>query len=154
MIKTGKGDLSRYVTRVMKQKGLTQRDVELRSEGKITDGYVADILSGDAKNPSVEKLKALARGLGVELHEIFDIACGASETDEGEQQSPTLFDTVSFLEMMLEVAESSELKELVQEVIQLLPEERAVALLMLESLNERKQPSRRGKKSPRGGERT
>jgi transcriptional regulator with XRE-family HTH domain len=154
MIKTGKGDLSRYVRRVMKQKGLTQRDVELRSEGKITDGYVADILSGDAKNPSVEKLKALARGLGVDLHEIFDIACGASETDVGERRSPTLFDTVSFLEMMLEVAESSELKELVQEVIQLWPEERAVALLMLESLNERKQPSRRGKKSPLGRERT
>lgn len=154
MIKTGKGDLSRYVRRVMKQKGLTQRDVESRSEGKITDGYVADILSGDAKNPSVEKLKALAHGLGVDLHEIFDIACGASETDAGERQSPALFDTVSFLEMMLEVAESSELKELVQEVIQLWPEERAVALLMLESLNERKQPSRRGKKSPHGGERT
>ena len=58
MIKSDKGDLSRYVRRVIMQKGLTQRDVELRSEGKITDGYVADILRGAAKNPSVEKIKA------------------------------------------------------------------------------------------------
>ena len=64
MARYERGDLSRYIRKVMKEKNLTQRDIELRSGGKITDGYVADILSGDAKNPSVDKIKALARGEG------------------------------------------------------------------------------------------
>ena len=151
MIRSDRGDLSSYVRRVMKQKGLTQRDVELRSEGKITDGYVAGILSGSAKNPSVEKIKALARGLGVDLREILDVACGASERPAGERRSTTPFETLSFLEMMLEVAESPVLIELVEEAIQLRPEERALTLLMLKSINEREQTTKRGKKSPRGG---
>ncbi|HEX5736025.1 MAG TPA: helix-turn-helix domain-containing protein [Blastocatellia bacterium] len=152
MNEAGRGDLSKYVRRVMKQKGLTQRDVELRSEGKITDGYVADILSGAAKNPSIEKLKALARGLGVDLHELFDVACGVPERDVGERRSAaTMFDAVSFLEMMLDVAESPELRELVEEAIELWPEERAVALGMLESINEHKRVSKRKKKLTRDG---
>ncbi|HJQ68780.1 MAG TPA: helix-turn-helix domain-containing protein [Blastocatellia bacterium] len=151
MIKTDEGDLSKYVRRIMKQKGLTQRDVELRSEGRITDGYVADILRGAAKNPSVEKLKALAVGLGVDLREIFDVACGPAERTAGEPRGADRLDSVSFLEMMLEVAESPVLMELIEEATQLWPEERAVALLMLKSINEREQTPKRGKRSPRGG---
>jgi len=151
MDKTDRGELSRYVRRVMKQKGLTQRDVELRSGGDITDGYVADILRGTAKNPSVEKIKALARGLGVELHEVFDVACGRAEGAAGERRGADRLDTVSFLEMLLEVAESPVLMELVEEAVQLWPEERAAALLMLKSINGREQTPKRDKRSPHGG---
>src|ERR1044072_9713576 len=104
MAKHHKGKLSRFVRQGMTQKGLTQRDIEVRSGGKITDGYVADILSGDAKNPSAEKIKALAQGLGVNAHELFDVVCGPFEEGESEHGIVALSPVVPFLEMMLEVA--------------------------------------------------
>ena len=55
-------DLSRYVERIMKEKRLSPGDVELRSGGAITDGYVVTIISGRPTNLSIEKLKMLARG--------------------------------------------------------------------------------------------
>lgn len=154
MSESNVGNLSRYVRRIMKQKKLTQRDIELRSGGKITDGYVADILRGAAKNPSVEKVKALARGLAVDPHELFDIACGPVEQIEDQQPSPGLSRVVSFLEMMQEVAESRELTKIVQEAIQLWPGERAVMVETLESINERKRKPQPGKKKLRGKPKT
>ena len=66
--------LGEYVKWVMKLKGLTQKDVQRLSGGKITDGYVASITTGRAGNLSVEKLKALADGLGVDLDDLFHVA--------------------------------------------------------------------------------
>src|SRR4030095_5180957 len=77
-----RNDLSEYVKRVMKLKGLTQKDVQKQSGWKITDGYVASITTGRAKNLSVDKLMALADGLGVDYDELFHIACGAEDLDE------------------------------------------------------------------------
>src|SRR3977135_988578 len=87
MSKTGKQDLSQYVERVMKEKRLSRRDVKLRSGGEITDSYVSGIVSGTAKNLSVEKLKALARGLRVREMELIRVAFGL--TDEREPHRAT-----------------------------------------------------------------
>ena len=57
-----KNDLSEYVKRVMKLKGLTQKDVQRMSGWRITDGYVASITTARATNLSVDKLLALADG--------------------------------------------------------------------------------------------
>lgn len=154
MAKYHKGNLSRFVRQVMKQKGLTQRDIELRSGGKITDGYVADILSGDAKNPSAEKIKALAQGLGVNAHELFDVICGPFEQGEAEHRSVALSPVVPFLEMMLEVADDPELMKIVQELIRLYPEERAVLLQSAETFNKRKRKPQGRKGSQQGKEKT
>lgn len=152
-MKSDKGELSRYVRRVMKEKSLTQRDVEVNSGGGITDGYVADILSGDARNPSIEKIAALARGLDVNPYELFDIACGPLEKSAAARQTVSLPPVVPFLEMMLEVADSPELMKLMEEAIQLRPEERAVLLLSAETLNGHKQKSQHGKRSQRSKDR-
>src|SRR5215217_8419172 len=97
-----KGQLSRYVKRVLKEKGFTLRDIEVRSGGEITDGYVADILRGAARNPSALKIKALARGLGVDAHELFDIACGPLEPGASQQHNLYSSGVIEFLEMMQE----------------------------------------------------
>ena len=83
MSKTGKQGLSHYVDRVMKEKHLSRRDVKLRSGGEITDSYVSGIISGSAKNLSVEKLKALARGLRVREMELIRVAFGLSDEFKG-----------------------------------------------------------------------
>lgn len=75
MAKKQKEDLADFVRRVLKEKNLTTRDVEQRAKRKgkqINNGYVSRIVSRTATNLTVDKLKALAFGLGVQEKEIFD----------------------------------------------------------------------------------
>ena len=59
----------------MKEKQLTLADVELRAQGAISDSYICSIMNGDIRNVSIRKLKALARGLGVEEIHLLSAAC-------------------------------------------------------------------------------
>ena len=68
--------LDQYVKRILGEKQLTMREVEERSEHKIADAYVASIVKGIAKNLSVDKLKALAVGLGEPEETVFKVARG------------------------------------------------------------------------------
>lgn len=150
MAMSNKGRLSTYLKRIMKHNGLSLRDIEIRSDARITDGYVADILRGTAANPSAEKIKALAVGLGVDAHELFDVVCGPFEPGAVETPGEDTTDTLEFLETMQKVAANTELIKIVDEAIRLMPDERAVVLKSLQSINERKRKSKHGKKkSPR-----
>ena len=133
----------------MKQKGLSLRDIEIRSDAKITDGYVADILRGTASNPSAEKIKVLAGALGVDAHALFDVVCGPFEPGATQPPVEDKTDTIEFLESMQKVAASPELIRIVDQTIQLMPEERAVVLKSLQSINERRRKLKHGKKPPR-----
>lgn len=77
--------LRAYVRAVMERKGLSEWQVEKRAKGKIKDSYVKDILSGKTKSISVEKLNALAEGLGVEGVELYRAASGAPVAIAGEE---------------------------------------------------------------------
>lgn len=68
--------LSKYVARIMRQNGLSARDVERRSNGGITDAYVTHVVRGTAANLSIVKAQALAVGLGVDEDELFRVARG------------------------------------------------------------------------------
>jgi transcriptional regulator with XRE-family HTH domain len=68
--------LPEYVKRVMKERGLRPKDVEKQSGGDIVDAYVIKIVNGKTKFPSVVKLQALAKGLGVDEDELFKVARG------------------------------------------------------------------------------
>ena len=75
--------LQDYVRRVRIEKNLSAVDVETRSANTISDAYVLQIENGAAKNPSPEKLKALAKGLGVSEDEVFRVARGRPAQPEG-----------------------------------------------------------------------
>ena len=77
--------LAQYVKRVMKEKGLSSRDVQARSGNKIADSYVNKITSGKTKNPSISKTQALAVGLGVDEDEVFKIARGIPLGESGSR---------------------------------------------------------------------
>jgi transcriptional regulator with XRE-family HTH domain len=129
-------DLGDFVKLTMRRKGLTLRDVERNSGGKITDGYVSGIINGEAKNLTVEKLKALAAGLGVEADDLFKAACGSP--NQLDQQA-IAFDpshSLMILSLMQRVAVSSELTEMLQEIVDLAPEDRQIMLRTLRTLNE------------------
>jgi transcriptional regulator with XRE-family HTH domain len=71
-----KDSLESYVRRVMKEKKLKPGDVQRQSKGGVSDSYIGNILAGQSSNLTVDKLKALALGLGVDEDEIFDVARG------------------------------------------------------------------------------
>lgn len=81
--------LESFVRRVMREKNLKPGDVQRRSKGRVSDSYIGNILSGQARNLTVEKLKALAVGLGVDEEELFSVVRGSKKPidDEGFRES-------------------------------------------------------------------
>ena len=135
--------LSKYVRRVMKHKGLTHKDVQRLSGGRITDAYVASISIGRAGNPSAEKLKALADGLGVDPDLLFHLACGMPDAPgKGRKTSPAaelmmVFETVQRAIVIPEIA------DILNELVRLLPEERGRFIRSLKRVAAAKAKSRR-----------
>jgi transcriptional regulator with XRE-family HTH domain len=118
----------------MKEKHLSRRDVKLRSGGEITDSYVSGIISGSSKNLSVDKLKALARGLRVREIELIRVAFGLS--DEGvPQRVADQSHNLLLLDITKKTVISNDIAEIVQEVIRLSPSERAVVLQYIKRLS-------------------
>jgi transcriptional regulator with XRE-family HTH domain len=69
--------LRKFLREVMDKKGLSEWEIEKRAKGRIKDSYIKDILSGKTKSISVEKLNALAEGLGVDGVELYKVASGS-----------------------------------------------------------------------------
>lgn len=140
-------DLSEYVRRVMKVKGLTQKDVQRMSGGRITDGYVASITIGRASNLSVEKLQALADGLGVDADDLFHVACGLREEPGGGRKEAHAPDPLMILQTMQEAVVSPVVTAILHEVVRLSPGERVDLLAYIRRLGSTKAKSRRKSKS-------
>ena len=140
-------DLSHYVRRIMKLKGLTLRDIEVRSKGRITDGYISGIISGAAKNPSVEKVMALASGLEVNPDELFHVACGLQGKRAGVPDLPDTLYARHALELMQKILTSSDLMKIMQQAVDLMPAEREIALRALKRLSSPKARARRARGS-------
>jgi transcriptional regulator with XRE-family HTH domain len=69
----------------MDEKGLSSRDIQARSGKKIADSYVTKIVNGITTNPSIDKTKALAEGLGVDEDEVFKVARGIPLKESGSR---------------------------------------------------------------------
>lgn len=80
-------NLSDYVRRIRQEKGLSTLDVERNSGNQITDGYVSQIENDYVKNVSLQKLKALAKGLGVPEDELLTVARGKSPSEDPEYRN-------------------------------------------------------------------
>ena len=79
--------LADFIRKTMKDKGLTLREVEERSHGKIHNSYISKILGGVARNPTRDKLEAIAEGLGVPLKEVLRTVGGDPADDDDFRQS-------------------------------------------------------------------
>ena len=71
-------ELAEFVKATRDKKNLSLKEVEKRSGGRISGGYVNLIENGQVVTAavSVEKLKALAKGLGIAEDDLFRIARG------------------------------------------------------------------------------
>lgn len=76
--------LADYVRRIRNEKRLSLRDVSIRSAGEIANSHISRIENGEARNPTSETLRALAKGLEVSEDEIFAVARGKAPRTEEE----------------------------------------------------------------------
>ncbi|HWO01901.1 MAG TPA: helix-turn-helix transcriptional regulator [Blastocatellia bacterium] len=147
MAKKGGGDLARYIARVLKEKDLSLHDVQVMSGWKITDAYIGSIIRGRASNPSVEKLQALALGLGVDEDEIFRVARGAAGSESNGDRNADPWQSVMILRLMEQVVSKPDLKEILEEVVELSEEDRAFVLRTAKSFRE-SPPKRHRRRKP------
>jgi len=75
--------LKEYLEAQMADKNLNAKEIERRSEGKVTDTHIGYILAGKSKNPSIRIIVGIATGLGVSPVEVFKAATGVEESEEG-----------------------------------------------------------------------
>lgn len=135
MAKRGPDGLAKYIARVLREKRLSLRDVQAMSDSKITDAYVGSILRGRASNPSVEKLQALARGLGVDEDEIFRVARGLAGSNSLTSSGTDPWHSRMILRLMEEVVSKPSVKEILEQVVELSEEDRAVVLRTAKSFS-------------------
>jgi transcriptional regulator with XRE-family HTH domain len=139
--------LAQYVTRIIKEKDLKHHEVKELSGGRITDGYVRGIMSGKASNPSVDKLKALAQGLGVLEDEIFRVARGLPPQGDGKKTKEQETNYQAILSLMLGSLKNRTLADLLVEASRLPLESQQEAVELLRYLNTRKRVASRSSRN-------
>lgn len=100
--------LADYVRRILKEKNLSLRDVEENSGHQISNSYISKIISEAVRNPTVKKLKALARGLNEPEEKVMRFAFGRTPSEKH------VFDT----------AEEEELQNIIDKFLALPEEDR------------------------------
>ena len=143
MRRLGKESLADYVGRVIKQKQLKLRDVERRSGGEITNGYISGIINNRINNVSLGKLKSLAKGLEVDVYELFTAAMGEPRQLADQLSSYAQPDVLWLLGLMQEIAATPELLKILHELVQMTPKDREIVARVIESISKSKRPARR-----------
>src|SRR6188474_2399528 len=83
--------LAEFVKRVRVQdRKISLKEVERRSGGEISRGYISQIENGFEINPSPRKLRALADGLSVSLDELLSKISGAGPRDDADFRESVL----------------------------------------------------------------
>lgn len=142
----GKSNLSQLVKRIIKQKGLSLRDVQRGSGGEIANSYISRIMNGGVKNLSVDKLVALARGLGEDPHLLFTAAYGRPPLSSDEPPGSSAMEAATLVDLMQRVVAEPQLAAIVYEAVELRREEYPVVLRYLTLMNEDGQKPKRSKK--------
>ena len=143
MRRVGKEKLADYVRRVMKQKQLKLRDVERRSGGDITNGYISGIITGRINNLSLEKLKALAKGLDVDVHELFSAAMGEPAQAADAPLTYSHSDLHWLLGVLQQAAINPVIMKMLQELVEMTPREREMVSKVSDAILKSRAPARR-----------
>lgn len=143
MRRAGKEKLADYVRRVVKQKQLKLREVEKRSGGEITNGYISGIITGRISNVSVSKLQALAKGLEVDVHELFSAAVGGSSKEADEAAPRSQPDPFWLLSVLQEAASNPTILKILQELMAMSQREREMVAKVSDAIFNSQTPARR-----------
>ena len=125
--------LGEYLKRIMSEKRLTMIDVQERSDKKITDAYIANLMKGIASNPSVDKLKALAVGIGEPEENVFKIARGVP-LDGAEEQNGEPWSAGGIVKAMELIIASPERTQILRAMMQMPIRDLKAVLQFIESM--------------------
>ena len=126
-----KETLGEYVKRMTRQKGISLRELERRSEGRVSGSHLSKIIKGISVNVTVETILGLARGLEVDPHEIFSIASGCRPKESATIDPLLLADAVS------KIADNPQLIEVVRGWSRMSAKDQKAMREGLRSINER-----------------
>ena len=147
--KSDPDSLSAFVRRVIRQKGLSIRDIQARAGGpdQIAASYISRIINAKVSNLSVDKLTVLAQGLGVDPFELFAAASGRRMREaRGGVDAMELIDT-----LQQAVADPASL-EVMRRWLTLGPEYQSAVLEWIRFLSDgarsNKKPSKRPPEKP------
>lgn len=141
-----KENLNQLVRRVIREKELTLRQIQQESGGLIDETYVSKITSGQITNITLDKLVALARGIGEGPHTLFTAYYGRLPRSDSEPQDVFELDVSEFVSLMQEMSMNPDLIEIMRGAILLRPEECAAVIRYVSCLNERKRMAKKSRK--------
>jgi transcriptional regulator with XRE-family HTH domain len=141
-----KENLSQLIRRAVRQKKLTLRQVQQKSGGKIDESYVSRIMTGNVTNITLDKLVALACGIGEDPHTLFTAYYGRLPRSESEPQDVFELDVQEFVSLMQEMSVNPDLVEIMRGAVLLRPEECAAVIRYVSCLNERKRMAKKSRK--------
>ena len=131
--------LGEYLKRIMSEKRLTMIDVQERSDRRITDAYIANLMKGIASNPSVDKLKALAVGLGEPEESVFKVARGVP-LDGAQEQNGEPWSAGGIVKAMEMVMLSPERTQILRALIEMPIKDLKTVLQFIESMKKPASP--------------
>lgn len=117
-----------YIQQAIKEKGLSVAEVVRRSGDQIKDSYIFDILKGRTKTIGVEKLNALAQGLGVDGVELYKLASGENIPYTQEDPWPGLL----LSQTIQTIVQDPDLTQIVKALIHSKPAKRKAVKKVLE----------------------
>ena len=119
-------ELIKLIQRVMSEKGISVLQIQKRSGDKIKESFLYDILNGKTKTMSVEKVHALAEGLGLDSLDVFKAASGEEVFTHPEPWPPH-----TLLKTMEQVVDDPEITEIIKALVQAKPKQRKAILAQL-----------------------
>lgn len=148
MPKQVKENLSQLIRRVISQKKLRLRDIQVKSGHQITESYVSRIMTGSVKNITLDKLIALAKGIGEDEHTLFSAYLGRPAELSSEPLDVFGLDVAEFGSLIQKVSVNPDLIEIMKESADLPPEECQAVRRYVLYLKERIQRAEREKRKP------
>ncbi|HLG13380.1 MAG TPA: helix-turn-helix domain-containing protein [Blastocatellia bacterium] len=145
MSKAARGRLAGYINRVIKQKGLTRRQIQQRCG--ISSGYLSDLTTGRAENPSVDLIAVIAKGIDVEVEEVIEVILGRRLRTSVAPSVRELPDVLHALKLLERVVLNPDLLEIVQAGIGLSP--KSLSMLAGFARDLKQNATRSGRKSRR-----
>jgi transcriptional regulator with XRE-family HTH domain len=129
-----KETLGEYVKRMTQQKGLSLRELERRSGGRVTGSHLSKIVHGSSKNITVETVIGLALGLDVNPHEVFSIASGYIQKEASEADS---VDPLVLADAVKTLATKPQLLDVIREWSRMGDKEQKIVFDSMRFVNER-----------------
>jgi len=133
-----KETLGEYVKRMVSQRGISLRELERRSGGRVTGSHLSKIIHGASKNITVETVVGLALGLDVDPHQVFSIASGYG------QKEAAAVDPLVWADAAKKLAMQPDLLDVIREWARMTAKDQETMFGSLRFVNER--AKRKGKK--------